>query len=93
MSAMSPKTASIIDKVGDNISGFEESKVSKSIKDGSEKEDGDDDEEEEEEEDEDMSSCIFKQEDLIFNPSSGLRNWLKSRGKEHYIDFEDEELR
>jgi Ca2+-binding EF-hand superfamily protein len=30
---------------------------------------------------------------LQFNPSSGLRNWLKSRGKEHYIDFEDEELR
>ena len=27
------------------------------------------------------------------NPQSGLRNWLKSRGKEHCIDFEDEELR
>jgi hypothetical protein len=36
---------------------------------------------------------VIKQEDMLFNPESGLRNWLKSRGKQHCIDFEDEELR
>ena len=36
---------------------------------------------------------VIKNSDMIFNPQSGLRNWLKSRGKEHCIDFEDEELR
>ena len=81
---MSPKTASILG--GENLSGMEESKVSQSEK------DDEDDEEQQEEEDND-EDCIIKGEDLIFNPSSGLRNWLKSRGKEHYIDFEDEELR
>jgi len=30
---------------------------------------------------------------LIYNPESQLRKCLKSRGKEHCIDFEDEELR
>jgi len=55
-----------------------------------EEEDEDEDDEEEEEEDE---SYVIHQEDMIFNPESGLRNWLKSRGKEHCIDFEDEELR
>jgi Ca2+-binding EF-hand superfamily protein len=29
---------------------------------------------------------------MIYNPESGLRNWLKSRGKEHCIKFEDEKL-
>ena len=30
---------------------------------------------------------------MIHNPVSNLRKWLKTRGKEHCIDFEDEELR
>lgn len=51
---------------------------------------GDDGEDNEDSGDED---CIIKQEDMIFNPESGLRNWLKSRGKQHCIDFKDEELR
>ena len=72
---------------------MEESKVSKSMKDTDEKDEDDDEDEDEEEEEDDDEGCIIKGEDLIFNPSSGLRNWLKSRGKEHYIDFEDEELR
>mmetsp|Transcript_12860 Transcript_12860/g.21751 ORF Transcript_12860/g.21751 Transcript_12860/m.21751 type:complete len:151 (+) Transcript_12860:34-486(+) len=58
----------------------------------SKREEGDDDAEEEEE-DEDDSVCIIRQEDLIFNPESGLRRWLLSRGKKHCIDFEDEQLR
>ena len=45
-----------------------------------------------EEEDPDEDPDI-KKEELLFNPESKLRNWLKSRGKEHCIDFEDEELR
>ena len=44
-----------------------------------------------EEEDEDANG--FKNEDLIFNPESDLRKWLKTHGKEHCIDFEDKELK
>ena len=44
------------------------------------------------EEDPDADPNI-KNEELLFNPESKLRNWLKSRGKDHCIDFEDEELR
>ena len=29
---------------------------------------------------------------MIHNPESYLRKWLRSRGKQHRIDFEDEEL-
>ena len=43
----------------------------------------------EEENDED---CVIRQRDLIFNPESQLNKWLKSRGKAHCINFEDEEL-
>lgn len=35
----------------------------------------------------------FKQSDLIYRPESGLRKWLKAHGKDHCIDFDDEELR
>ena len=35
---------------------------------------------------------IIKGSDLIFNPQSRLRNWLKSRGKGDCIDFDDQEL-
>lgn len=31
--------------------------------------------------------------ELIFNPDSKTRNWLKKHGKKHCIDFDDEELR
>lgn len=47
---------------------------------------GSDDDDDEDEED----IINVKQEDLIFNPESGLRNWLKSRGKGEFIDFSDE---
>ena len=30
---------------------------------------------------------------MIYNPESSLRNWLKSRGKEHCIKFPEEKLR
>jgi hypothetical protein len=52
---------------------------------------GDSDEEDGgDEEEEDMD---IKCSDLIFNPESMLRSWLKKRGKQHCIDFDDEELR
>jgi len=35
----------------------------------------------------------IKNSDLIFHPESMLRSWLKKRGKQHCIDFDDEELR
>ena len=35
----------------------------------------------------------FKQSDLIYRPESGMRKWLKVHGKDHCVDFEDEELR
>lgn len=39
-------------------------------------------------EDDDEDNINFTNDDLIYNPESGLRKWLKSRGKE--LDFEDE---
>lgn len=30
---------------------------------------------------------------MQFNPQSSLRQWLKKRGKNEFIDFDDEELR
>ena len=50
--------------------------------------DGDDDEEDSGDE-----SCVIKLEDMIYNPESYMRKWLKTRGKEHCINFQDEELR
>lgn len=44
------------------------------------------DDEEEEEEDE-LESVQFQGQDLIFNPESMTRNWLKSRGKNDCIEF------
>jgi hypothetical protein len=48
-----------------------------------------DDEEDESEDGSDMSDSNYaiRGEDLIYNPESSLRNWLKSRGKEHCIEF------
>lgn len=46
-----------------------------------------------EEEEENYESSLIKPEDMIFNPESQMRNWLKSRGKDHCIHFQDEELR
>lgn len=46
---------------------------------------------EDEEEEEDEEEVInFKDEHLIWNPESGQRHWLKTRGKSKFIDFEDE---
>ena len=51
---------------------------------GSGSEDGSD------EDDED--NINFTNDDLIFNPESDLRKWLRTRGKEHCIDFDDKML-
>jgi hypothetical protein len=48
-----------------------------------------DDAEDEESADED---CLITDKQLLFNPTSQLNKWLKSRGKQHCINFEDEEL-
>ena len=40
-----------------------------------------------EEDSEDLESARINPSDLIYNPESDLRNWLKSRGKDHCIDF------
>ena len=69
MGSVSPKTASLVGKTGEEMySGMEESKASKSRK--SESNYGEDlEEEEEEEEGEDDEDCIIKQEDLIVSCS------------------------
>ena len=51
-----------------------------------------DDEDEESNEDEDDGDLYpIKQADLIHNPESQTRQWLRSRGKTQYIDFSDDE--
>ena len=35
----------------------------------------------------DIESMPYKNDDMIFNPESGQRKWLKKTGKEHRIDF------
>lgn len=65
-----------------------------------------DDGDEDGDEDEEDGDINIKSEDLIvfeflcllnsclqFHPESMLRTWLKKRGKQHCIDFDDEELR
>ena len=47
----------------------------------------DEDEEESDEEEDDGDLYPIKQEDLIHQPESQIREWLRSRGKEKYIDF------
>ena len=42
---------------------------------------------------EDVDGAQVQPSELIFNPESQLRNWLTSRGKDHCIDFKDEEMR
>ena len=49
----------------------------------------DDDEASDESGDED---CVIRTNDMIFNPESYLNKWLKNHGKEHYINFKEEEL-
>ena len=48
------------------------------------------DNEEEEEEDED---AVIKGKDMIFQPLSLQRKWLKQRGKDDCIDFQEDERR
>ena len=48
-----------------------------------------DEAEDEESADED---CFITDKQLLFNPTSQLNKWLKSRGKQHCINFKDEEL-
>ena len=40
----------------------------------------------------DDDDCLIKPEDLIFQPDSVQRNWLRKHGKGSMIDFEDEQL-
>ena len=44
-------------------------------------------------EDDDDEDILIKPKDLIFQSSMNERKWLRSRGKEHMIDFEDDELK
>ena len=53
--------------------------------------DGDKEAEDDDEESAD-EDCIIQPKQLLFNPVSQLNKWLKSRGKQHCINFEDEEL-
>ena len=52
---------------------------------GSGEESGSDDDEEDDED-----QINFKQEDLIFNPESDQRKWLRTHGKSDFISFDDE---
>ena len=45
------------------------------------------DEEGSDEDGSDIESMPYKNDDMIFNPESGQRKWLKKTGKEHRIDF------
>ncbi|CDW82832.1 ef hand family protein [Stylonychia lemnae] len=69
----------------EEIKSMTESRMSKSDQKGGGSEDGSS-------EDEEVDISI-KQQELIFNPESSLRQWLKKRGKNEFIDFDDEELR
>eukprot|EP00347_Sterkiella_histriomuscorum_P013147 403365832 len=42
---------------------------------------------------EDEMDIVIKSDQLIFNPESSLRGWLKKHGKSDYIDFDDTELK
>ena len=53
------------------------------------KKDGHDDEDDED--DEDSDDAIIKTNDMIWQPESNLNNWLKKVGKEHYINFKEDE--
>ena len=57
-------------------------------------EEADDVEKEEDNEDEESADedCLITDKQLLFNPTSQLNKWLKSRGKQHCINFEDDEL-
>jgi hypothetical protein len=48
---------------------------------------------ENEDSDEEEDSVNIAQSELIFQPESNQRKWLKKRGKEHCIDFSDSALR
>lgn len=51
----------------------------------------DEDEEESDEDEDDGDLYPIKQADLLHQPESQIRNWLKLHGKSKYIDFKDEE--
>lgn len=60
------------------------SNVTGSKKDGEDDDDDDDDSDSSEE-------CIIRTNDMIWQPESNLNNWLKKVGKEHYINFKEDE--
>ena len=64
-----------------------QSRAAASDDEGGSKKGEDDDEDSDESGDE---NCIIKTNDMIFNPESYLKNWLKSHGKEDYINFKDD---
>lgn len=37
--------------------------------------------------------CVIRTNDMIHNPESYLNKWLMNHGKEHYINFKEEELK
>lgn len=44
-------------------------------------------------EDEDDDDILIKPKDLIFQSDMNERKWLRTRGKGHMIDFQDDELK
>ena len=39
--------------------------------------------------DEEEDKVFFKQSDLLYQPKSDQRNWLRKHGKSKYIDFDE----
>lgn len=73
------------------MEGSEKSKSSKSKGvETLEVEDNDDQNSGSGEESDELESVVYKSSDLIYNPESDMRGWLRSRGVE--LDFEDEQI-
>lgn len=81
------KVDDLINQRGEEPSEMDDMDGHDEMDDGDEDKDGDDDAEGSADED-----CIITDKQLLFNPVSQLNKWLKSRGKQHCINFEDEEL-
>ena len=45
------------------------------------------------EEEQEHERVFFKQSDLLYQPKSDQRNWLRKHGKAKYIDFDDQQMR
>jgi hypothetical protein len=51
----------------------------------------DDGEESGEDEDEEEDTGFYKSDDMLWQPGSNQRKWLKTRGKKKFIDFDDDQ--